>query len=215
MTLSWDLRPDIVWRLRDPVVWSCARWARFVKQTRRHKRERMSLSFKALKQGVPIGARRRSLNLCPKWQPGSKFRCVPAGGIVDGQGLAAALESGAQGVVVGTAFLATEESFAHDYHKKRIVEARPSETLLKPALSTSTGRVEFQFAYYPTASHGVSTAAPTSRSGELSDTKVTGPFICLARIRPWGTCPETSRPWPSMPAKEREKSHQSPQPLSG
>jgi Nitronate monooxygenase len=54
---------------------------------------------------------------------------LAAGGIVDGRGLASALRAGAQGAVIGTAFLATDESYAHDYHKKRIVEAGPDETL--------------------------------------------------------------------------------------
>jgi nitronate monooxygenase len=54
---------------------------------------------------------------------------LAAGGIVDGRGLAAVLSMGAQGCVMGTAFLATHESFAHDYHKRRIVEARPDETV--------------------------------------------------------------------------------------
>ena len=37
---------------------------------------------------------------------------------------------GAQGVVIGTAFLATHEGFAHDYHKQRLVEARDGDTRL-------------------------------------------------------------------------------------
>jgi nitronate monooxygenase len=38
------------------------------------------------------------------------------------------LSLGAQGAVIGTGFLATRESFAHDYHKRRIVAAQPGET---------------------------------------------------------------------------------------
>lgn len=48
---------------------------------------------------------------------------LAAGGLCDGRDLASVLAMGAQGVVFGTAFLATEESFAHTYHKQRIVEA--------------------------------------------------------------------------------------------
>lgn len=55
---------------------------------------------------------------------------VISGGISDGAGLAAALAMGAQGVQCGTAFLATDESFAHDYHKQRVVEADASDTVL-------------------------------------------------------------------------------------
>src|SRR5690606_3562073 len=42
---------------------------------------------------------------------------VVSGGIADGRGLAAALAMGAAGVQCGTAFLATDEAFAHEYHK--------------------------------------------------------------------------------------------------
>jgi len=58
---------------------------------------------------------------------------LAAGGIVNGSGLAAALRWGAQGAVVGTGFLATRESFAHDYHKYRIVEAKPGDTVYTEA----------------------------------------------------------------------------------
>ncbi|MFA5910663.1 MAG: nitronate monooxygenase [Vicinamibacterales bacterium] len=54
---------------------------------------------------------------------------VASGGIADGRGLAAALESGAHGVQCGTIFLASPESFAHDYHKQRIVAAGPGDTV--------------------------------------------------------------------------------------
>lgn len=55
---------------------------------------------------------------------------VASGGIASGAGLAAALAMGAQGIQCGTAFLATAESFAHDYHKQRVVATRGGETVL-------------------------------------------------------------------------------------
>jgi nitronate monooxygenase len=55
---------------------------------------------------------------------------VVSGGIATGEGLAAALAIGASGVQCGTAFLATEESFAHPYHKSRIVGAAGDDTVL-------------------------------------------------------------------------------------
>lgn len=55
---------------------------------------------------------------------------VASGGISTGDGLSRALYLGAQGIQCGTAFLATEESFAHDYHKQRIVAAEAQHTVL-------------------------------------------------------------------------------------
>lgn len=60
----------------------------------------------------------------------TRLPVVVSGGIADGKGLAAALAMGAAGVHCGTAFLATHESFAHDYHKKRVAEVDASETVL-------------------------------------------------------------------------------------
>jgi nitronate monooxygenase len=54
---------------------------------------------------------------------------LASGGIASGADVAAAMAQGAQGVAMGTAFLATSESFAHDYHKRRIVEAEPGATV--------------------------------------------------------------------------------------
>jgi nitronate monooxygenase len=55
---------------------------------------------------------------------------LAAGGMVNGQDLVEVVQLGAQGIVIGTAFLAAPESFAHDYHKQRIVEATSRDTTL-------------------------------------------------------------------------------------
>src|SRR5690606_41103946 len=47
-----------------------------------------------------------------------------------GGDVAAVLSAGAQGAMLGTALLATHESFAHPYHQQRIVDAREGDTLL-------------------------------------------------------------------------------------
>lgn len=54
---------------------------------------------------------------------------VAAGGIADGRGLAAALALGAQGVNVGTRFLATPEMAVTDSWKQRILAAVPTDAV--------------------------------------------------------------------------------------
>ena len=54
---------------------------------------------------------------------------VASGGIADGRAMAAALAMGADGVQCGTVFLASQESYAHDYHKARLVAAGPGDTV--------------------------------------------------------------------------------------
>jgi NAD(P)H-dependent flavin oxidoreductase YrpB (nitropropane dioxygenase family) len=53
---------------------------------------------------------------------------LASGGIADGRGLAAALMLGAQGVSLGTRFLASDEAFAHDDYKRRLIDARAEDT---------------------------------------------------------------------------------------
>jgi enoyl-[acyl-carrier protein] reductase II len=52
-----------------------------------------------------------------------------AGGIADARGVAAALALGAQAAVLGTRFLASEESFAHPDYKRRLLEADGEDTV--------------------------------------------------------------------------------------
>lgn len=54
---------------------------------------------------------------------------VASGGFGTGASLVAAMALGAQGIHCGTAFIATAESFAHDYHKDRVVAARAEDTV--------------------------------------------------------------------------------------
>lgn len=57
---------------------------------------------------------------------------VAAGGIADGRGLAAALALGAQGALVGTRFVASEEMGVADAWKRRIVEAGALDAVKVP-----------------------------------------------------------------------------------
>jgi NAD(P)H-dependent flavin oxidoreductase YrpB (nitropropane dioxygenase family) len=57
-----------------------------------------------------------------------KVPVIAAGGIVDGRGYVAALALGAQGVCMGTRFLATVEANAHPLYKQQIVDAGPDGT---------------------------------------------------------------------------------------
>src|SRR5215468_12100234 len=66
---------------------------------------------------------------------------VAAGSIVDGRGLAAALAFGAQGVWMGTRFIASHEARAHERYKKRITEIDAGETRITRSYSGKPMRV--------------------------------------------------------------------------
>ena len=55
---------------------------------------------------------------------------IAAGGIASGKSMAAAFALGADGVQVGSRFVATPESSGHENFKNRVVEAREGDTIL-------------------------------------------------------------------------------------
>jgi len=59
---------------------------------------------------------------------------LASGGIGDGRGLAAALQWGAQGVSMGTRFVASEEAFVHPEYKARLLTARAEDTIYSESL---------------------------------------------------------------------------------
>jgi len=59
---------------------------------------------------------------------------IASGGIGDGGGVARALTMGAQGVSLGTRFVASEEAWAHSHYKRRVVEASAADTFYSPDL---------------------------------------------------------------------------------
>ena len=65
---------------------------------------------------------------------------VAAGGVMDGRGLAAALALGALGVQMGTRFLAAAESGVPDGYRRRLREARDTDTVITRALSGRPAR---------------------------------------------------------------------------
>src|SRR5262245_8430515 len=66
---------------------------------------------------------------------------LAAGGIADGRGLAAALALRADGVLLGTRFLATEESPLHPNFKQAIVDSDGHDTLLSEIPDLAAGLV--------------------------------------------------------------------------
>jgi NAD(P)H-dependent flavin oxidoreductase YrpB (nitropropane dioxygenase family) len=64
-----------------------------------------------------------------------------AGGIVDGRGVAAAFMLGAQGVWVGSAFLASEEANIFDFQKQAIVDATEEGTVVSRTVTGKPARI--------------------------------------------------------------------------
>ena len=60
---------------------------------------------------------------------------IAGGGLADGRGLAAALALGAQGVWLGTRFIATREANGHANYKNKIIETNEAQTVVTRAHS--------------------------------------------------------------------------------
>ncbi len=71
-----------------------------------------------------------TLVLIPQVVDAVKIPVIAAGGIADGRAMAAAFCLGAGGVQMGTRFVATKESSAHDHFKAAVIAATSSSTML-------------------------------------------------------------------------------------
>ena len=129
-TFFWDVMPEVVRRVKRH---GCL----VLHQVGTPDAARLAQDAGAdvlIAQGIEAGGhvhgRIGTLALVEEIAARSSLPVVASGGIATGAGLAAALALGAQGVQLGTAFLATTESIAHDYHKQRVVAAAAGDTVL-------------------------------------------------------------------------------------
>jgi nitronate monooxygenase len=73
--------------------------------------------------------------LVPQIVDAVRVPVVASGGIVDGRGLVAALALGAQGILLGTRFVATRESMAPEFYKRALIERDSSTTAVTDAFT--------------------------------------------------------------------------------
>ena len=71
-----------------------------------------------------------------------KIPVIAAGGLYDGRGLAASLALGAQGVWMGTRFIASQEAHAGDLYRQAVVEAADEDTIRTRCYSGKPMRVK-------------------------------------------------------------------------
>ncbi len=96
--------------------------------------------------GGRIGRRALPLfSLLPQIVDAVSIPVIAAGGIADKRGLAAALALGAEGVQLGTRFIATEECIAHRNYKQAIVDASDADTLITRRSSIPIRSLKTQF----------------------------------------------------------------------
>lgn len=79
--------------------------------------------------------------LIPSIVDATELPLVAAGGFADGRGLVMALAMGAQGIWMGTRFITTEESYAHENYKQKIVDIDLNGTVITLGHSGKTCRL--------------------------------------------------------------------------
>ena len=82
-----------------------------------------------------------TLVLIPRVVDAVSIPVIAGGGIGDGRGLAAALALGAEGIEMGTRFVATEECQAHRAYKQALIEAKETDTVVIERSIGRPGRV--------------------------------------------------------------------------
>lgn len=82
-----------------------------------------------------------SLILIPRAKDELKIPIIASGGFADGRGLVAALALGAEGINLGTRFAGTSEAPVHENIKKKLLEAKETDTMLVERSLKNTVRV--------------------------------------------------------------------------
>jgi nitronate monooxygenase len=125
----WDVRPDLIQRARAAgckVLYQVGRLTDAIAAA-------AAGADVIICQGVEAGGHVHgdvsSLVLLPQVVRAVDVPVLASGGFATGGGLVAAFALGAQGIQCGTAFLATHESFAHEFHKQRVVRATSDQTV--------------------------------------------------------------------------------------
>ncbi|HWA63834.1 MAG TPA: nitronate monooxygenase [Caulobacteraceae bacterium] len=133
VTLFWDLDRAAAAALRDAGILVVCQVGSVEEANAAEEAGADILIVQGVEAGGHVRGRMGLLALLEQVLAAAHVPILAAGGITDGADLAAVLKAGAQGALVGTAFLATEESFAHDYHKQRVIDAAAGATLLTEA----------------------------------------------------------------------------------
>lgn len=130
MVLFWDVHTALIRRLKTEGVRVIHQVGSAVEAETAINAGADALIAQGIEAGGHVRGKEPTETLVTRLVAFSPVPVIAAGGIATGQDVARMLRLGARGVSCGTAFLATHESNAHDYHKQRIVAARAGHTVL-------------------------------------------------------------------------------------
>ena len=128
--LFWDVVPEVVAKLRAAGILVVHQVGSVDDALAAQQAGVDALIVQGVEAGGHVRGRQKLEELLASVLLVAQVPVAAAGGITDGRDVARILEQGAQAAVLGTALIATDESFAHDYHKQRLVQAQACDTIL-------------------------------------------------------------------------------------
>lgn len=131
--LFWDVMPAVVRRCTDAGMLVVHQVGSVDDARQAQEAGAGVLIVQGVEAGGHVRGDRPLAQLLPDVLAQATVPVLAAGGVSRGAEVATLLSLGAQGVVLGTSLIATHESFAHDFHKQRIVQADAGQTVLTDA----------------------------------------------------------------------------------
>lgn len=130
VALFWDIDTAVVARLRDAGIRVIYQVGSPEEAVAAQQAGAELLVAQGREAGGHVRGRTPLRELLPAVVAAASVPVLAAGGLGSGADLMIAQALGAEGVMLGTRFLASAESFAHAYHKQRLIAAEASDTLL-------------------------------------------------------------------------------------
>ncbi|MEG0149650.1 MAG: nitronate monooxygenase [Comamonas sp.] len=128
--LFWDVRREVIAQLREAGVMVVHQVGSMAQALEAREAGADALIVQGVEAGGHVYGRQPLEQILADVLAVVDVPVAAAGGITTGEAVAHLLSQGAQAAVLGTALLATKESFAHPYHKQRIAEATVQDTVL-------------------------------------------------------------------------------------
>jgi nitronate monooxygenase len=130
VALFWDIDAGVVERFRDAGITVVYQVGSVDEAIAAERAGAQMIIAQGVEAGGHVRGTRPLAELLPEIAAAVSVPALAAGGLATGGDLLTALALGAEGIVLGTALMATTEAFAHDEHKRRLLEAHAADTVL-------------------------------------------------------------------------------------
>ncbi len=130
VTLFWDIDAAVVARFRQAGIIVAYQVGSADEAIAAERAGAHLIIAQGVEAGGHVRATRPLSQVLPEVVRAVRLPVLAAGGLATGGDLVTSLALGADGIVLGTALMATQESFAHDEHKQRLLAARSRDTVL-------------------------------------------------------------------------------------